>query len=283
MFDGAPVMGERDANYDWSQFTTKTSPGINGSASPVRNGPQISTNKGGNDGNSGGVQTNAAARRAVGGGGGTSRFTGTVPEGFKAQQVNGKWVLVGPDGKTYKKGDAVSFKEKYDTGGKTGGFGDSFYNKYRDASMAYYSPELAKQYTKAKSSLTFDHARAGTLQSSMASENLADLVYQNTMNDALIRSKADNATTQLKNSVAAQKTNALTQLYATEDPGVAANTATNSVRTLQNTTPEFSPLGELFQNAVVGASNYASAYNNQRNWGATPSGSGGSGSGRVVS
>lgn len=284
LFDGTPVMGERDATYDWSKFTTKTTGGGAGTTQRPVN-PSIIMNGGGKDadrrdGNTpyGNDQNSSYNRNAKAGGG--TKFTGTVPEGYTAKKVNGQWVLVGSDGKTYKKGDTVAYKEKYDTGAKTGGFGDDFYNKYRDATLAYYEPELAKQYEKARSNLTYDHARAGTLQSSMAGENLADLLYQNTNNTAMIRSKADAATGQLKTSVAGQKAAALGQLYATEDPGIAANVATNSVRNLQSTTPEFEPMGQLFNNAVVGATNYAGAYNDYQNWG-SPSGNS-RGSGRTI-
>jgi hypothetical protein len=301
LFDGKPVMAEREAVYDWKAFNEAL----------AKRQAQLSASQGNNQSTDDGfwnddffgldtiidrkknqnvdpfaglkLPEGFTVKEITTGGSGNPGIT--IP-GFPDFKIPGKnkapttsYVLVGPDGRQYKPGDELKYMEKYDTGERKGGFGDNFYNKYRRASLGYYMPELEKQFTKAKSNLNFDHARAGTLQSSMASENVADLVYQNTMNKALLRSKADNATTQLKNSVAAQKSAALTQLYSTEDPTIAANTATNSVRTLQNTTPEFSPMGELFKNAVVGASNYASAYNDQQNWGTPP---GAQTSGRVV-
>jgi hypothetical protein len=282
LFDGAPVMGERDATYDWSQFTTKANGGGAGTTTPAKPSFRVSGNGDLRDagGYGSGQNSSYSKNPTVQAKGGGRKFTGTVPEGYTAKRVNGQWVLVGPDGKTYKKGDTVGYKEKYDTGQKTGGFGDDFYNKYRSATLGYYEPELAKQYDKARSNLTYDHARAGTLQSSMAGDNLADLLYQNTNNLAMIRSKADAATGQLKTSVAGQKAAALGQLYATEDPGIAANVATNSVRNLQSTTPEFEPMGQLFNSAVVGATNYAGAYNDYKNWG-SPSGNS-KGSGRTI-
>jgi hypothetical protein len=285
LFDGAPVMGEREATYDWSNlkqamkaydpYTTVTEKVLN----PAYN------DRPGHGEHAGGMvpkyidQTTTTLSKNF------QIDEKLIPKGYEAKityNEQGRPVvrLVDAEGNIYRRGDEIKYMEEYDTGKKTGGFDKAFYNKYRNASLDYYMPELQKQYTKAKSTLNFDHARAGTLQSSMASENVADLVYQNSMNEALLRSKADNATTQLKNSVAAQKSAALAQLYATEDPTVAANTATNSVRTLQNTTPEFSPMGELFKNAVVGASNFGSAYNQYQNWGSPP---GSSGTGRVVS
>lgn len=284
LFDGAPVMGEREAVYDWSKlndaikaydpYTTTTEKILN---------PDYFDRPGHGE-HAGGMVPQYIDKTTTTLAKNFQFDNKMLPNGFTTkitydQQGRPVVRLVDAEGKVYKSGDELKYMEKYDTGDRKGGFDKAFYNKYRNASLDYYMPELQKQYTKAKSTLNFDHARAGTLQSSMASENLADLVYQNTMNKALVRSKADNATSQLKNSVSAQKNAALTQLYATEDPTVAANTATNSVRTLQNTTPEFSPMGELFKNAVVGASNFGSAYNQYQNWGSP----GSSGAGRVVS
>lgn len=290
LFDGEAVMGDRETTYDWTAFNDAAADARR-SQTPTqttRPAPQGPMTQPPNDRNGYANRPpitppkKPSVPQAQTGGNGLKSFDDvTLPEGYKVVRGKGGYQIVGPDGKAYKSGDVLKYMGKYDTGARTGGFGDDFYNKYRTSSLDYYLPELDKQFTKAKSTLNFDHARAGTLQSSMASENVADLVYQNTMNEAMVRSKADNATAQLKNSVSAQKNGALTQLYATEDPSVAANTATNSVRTLQNSTPEFSPMGELFRNAVVGASGFAGGYNDYKNWG-SPSG-GGSGSGRTVS
>lgn len=314
LFDGTPVMGNRNATFDWTKFdqalpyfqqTQQTASPVNLNTLPRNGGPQYGgqggpgqgfgssgQNSGGGRGFGGSLDMLNPASYFGGGGNGDGSGgaangqmpAGLLPPGFTivtTYDSRGRptYQLKGPNGQLYSRGANVTYQEQYDTGAKTGGFGDAFYNNYRDANLNYYMPELAKQYDKAKSNLTFDHARAGTLQSSMASENVADLVYQKSMNDALVRSKADNATAQLRNSVAAQKSAAMGQLYATEDPSIAANTATNSVRTLQNTTPEFSPMGELFKNAVVGASGFASGYNDYKNWGSPP---GVGNSGRVV-
>lgn len=142
-----------------------------------------------------------------------------------------------------------------------GGFNDAYYNKFRQAQLDYYMPELDKQFAKAKENLAFDHARAGTSNSSMASKNLADLAYQRDLNAADITSRADNATGEQRRNVNSQKQALISQLYSTENPEVASNLALNSVRTLQNQQPQFSSIGELFKNAVVGAGNAFTAYN----------------------
>jgi hypothetical protein len=141
-----------------------------------------------------------------------------------------------------------------------GGFNDDYYNKFRQAQLDYYQPELEKQYAKSKETLAFDHARAGTTNSSMASQNLADLAYQHDLNSADIVSRADAATGEQRRNVNSQKQALIGQLYSTENPEIASNLALNSVKTLQNQQPQFSTIGELFKNAVVGASNAYTAY-----------------------
>lgn len=142
-----------------------------------------------------------------------------------------------------------------------GGFNDDYYNRFRQSQLDYYMPELNKQYEKARDALSFDHARAGTTNSSMASQNLADLAYQRDLNSADIVSRADAATGQQRQNVNAQKQALIGQLYSTENPDIASNLAVNSVKTLQNQQPQFGAIGELFKNAAVGLGSAFQSYN----------------------
>lgn len=146
------------------------------------------------------------------------------------------------------------------------GFGDGFYNKFKQANLDYYQPELARQYAKSSSDLNYSLARAGQLQSSTAGDKLADLVYQKDLNDAQISSKADAATGELRNTVSANKQAAINQLYSTEDPTMAANTATGMVRNVELTQPSFSPIGELFKPIAIGVGSGLTGYNNAKNY-----------------
>ena len=141
------------------------------------------------------------------------------------------------------------------------GFGDDFYGKYKDNYLSFYNPEVDKQFGKAKDELTYGHARSGTLNSSAAGTNLADLTYQNDINKAQIASKADAAAAGLRQNVGSQKQAVLSQLYSTENPDIAANTALNSVRTIQNAQPDLNPLGDIFKLAAVGGGAAYNAYN----------------------
>jgi hypothetical protein len=144
-----------------------------------------------------------------------------------------------------------------------GGFDDAFYNKYRDASLGYSLPELENQYTKQKEQTTYDLARAGLLRSTAAGTAQADIESQKANREAALRSSADQQVADLRKNISGQQSAALSQLYATEDPNVAANTAIQSVQQAQLSTPNLQPLGELFRPLVIGALSSANAgYNN---------------------
>jgi hypothetical protein len=148
-------------------------------------------------------------------------------------------------------------------------FGDikpGFYNKYQKNYMGYYRPEMMTQYRKARGGLNFDLARAGTLKSSVAAEQMADLEKQRLQQDASIRSKADAEVGRLRNQVSDAKSASIGQLYATEDPSLAANLASNSVASQLKETPKFDPLGEVFNIAALGAAGFLNA-NSSRAYG----------------
>jgi len=131
-------------------------------------------------------------------------------------------------------------------------FNDDFYNKYNKAELDYTLPQLQTQYDTAKSGMTYDLARAGTLRSSAAGYAQGLLENQNAVNEAGIRAKADTDTAALRSSIQQQQQQAYNQLYATEDPTVAANTAANSVANAQLQQPNTGALGDLFKPIAIG-------------------------------
>jgi len=142
-------------------------------------------------------------------------------------------------------------------------FGDPFYNKYTKASLDYNLPQLTTQYDKAKRDMTYDLARAGTLRSTAAGEAQGFLENERAVNEAGLRAKADVDTAALRQSIASQQQQAYNQLYATEDPAVAANTATSMVGNAQLAQPNLSPLGELFKPLVIGAAGAIQGFGDQ--------------------
>jgi hypothetical protein len=145
-------------------------------------------------------------------------------------------------------------------------FGDEFYGKYRKAGLDYNLPQLTTQYDKAKRDMTFDLARAGTLRSSIAGQAQGMLENENAVNEAGIRAKADTDTAALRQSIASQQQQSYNQLYATEDPAVAANTATGMVANAQLSQPNLQPLGDLFKPIVIGAGSAYNAYDSTSNY-----------------
>jgi hypothetical protein len=146
--------------------------------------------------------------------------------------------------------------------GGGGGFGANFYDKYRQSQLDYYLPQETEQYQGARTNLDYSLARAGQLNSSVADMDVAKLAKQDLLNQAQITSQADVATGNLRNQIQQEQQTALNQLYSTEDPTVAANTAENMVANAQLTKPILNPAGALFAPLVVGVGNALQGYTN---------------------
>jgi len=131
-------------------------------------------------------------------------------------------------------------------------FGDTFYEKYRKAGLDYTLPQLEKQYGEAKRTSEADLARAGLLRSGAAGFVQNKLTEQQGVNEAALKAKADTDTAELRKSIAAQQQQAYNQLYATEDPTVAANTAATSAGNAQLQQPNPGALGDMFKPIAIG-------------------------------
>jgi hypothetical protein len=171
-----------------------------------------------------------------------------------------------------------------DPNAKTGGFGDDFYNKYRQSILDYYNPQEGDQYNTARSDLSASLARSGQLQSSTATYDIGKLAKQDALNRAQIASQADTQTGSLRTTISQDEQSALNQLYSTEDPSVAANTAGNMVAAANLTKPLLNPAGALFQPISVGVGNALTGFLNPTAYinpniasASTPSGAQGSG------
>jgi hypothetical protein len=145
---------------------------------------------------------------------------------------------------------------------KTGGFGDDFYNKYRQSILDYYMPQEGDQYNTARSDLAASLARAGTLDSSLATFDIGKLSKQDALNRAQIASGADTQTGTLRTTISQDEQSALNQLYSTEDPTVAANTAGNMVANAQISRPQLNPAGALFAPITAGVGNALTGFLN---------------------
>ena len=137
------------------------------------------------------------------------------------------------------------------------------YDKYNQAQLDYNEPQLATQFDQAKKKLTYDTARAGILRSKAAADATGLLEQQDLTGDAAIRAQADSSTAGLRQNVMNEKQSAINQLYSTEDPTIAANTATGMVQQGAITAPNLTPLGAMFTPLIVGgAGALGQAYSN---------------------
>lgn len=156
-------------------------------------------------------------------------------------------------------------------GTPTGGLGDAFYNAYGDAYKGYYTPQQDEQFGDAQKEMTFRLARHGLLRSTMAGDEMADLARQDALGRASINQEADRAVGDLRSRVNQEKSQAITQAYAVEDPNVAVSQALNNVNNLRTSKPEFNPLGEVFRLAAVGGAAGLKGYRNNQLYGPSSS------------
>lgn len=147
-------------------------------------------------------------------------------------------------------------------GSTTSPFGSDFYNKYTNSILNYYMPQEGQQYNTARSGLSYSLARAGQLNSSVAGMDIGNLANQDAINRAQIASGADTQTAALRSTIQNDEQTALNQLYSTEDPSVAANTAQNMVANANLTKPLLNPAGALFAPITVGVGNALSGFTN---------------------
>jgi hypothetical protein len=156
------------------------------------------------------------------------------------------------------------------------GFDDDYFRNFATSTNEYQMPQEEKQYADAKKELTFRHARAGTLNSSMAANNTADLAKQNALNRATVLQQGDQAAANLRSRVASEKAGLISQLNSTSDPDLAATSALTASKGIGQDQPSLSPLGQMFNVGIVGAGNYMQGYNTGQAYKSAGFGSGGS-------
>lgn len=167
-----------------------------------------------------------------------------------------------------------------------GVFDPQYYQKYQDAYVDNYNPQVDKQFKDARLGLKYNLARAGTTDSTGGQKTFGDLVtgYDDARRD--VASQAVDATNKLKSQVEDQKTDLYNQNSASADPSLSAIQAVSRAGAMA-TPASYSPIGDLFSGLV----NSAGAYYAGRNQ-ALPAGYAarfapgatlpGGGSGRVV-
>lgn len=136
-------------------------------------------------------------------------------------------------------------------------FNDDFYDGRSQAYQDYATPQLTDQFDEAQKNLTFNLARGGNLKSQAGIDQVAKLAKQFAFQEANVLTEADRQRQALQTSVNNERQSLFNQLDASADPTAAANGALTQSNFLSTQTPNFSPLGDLFQNvALTGANNY---------------------------
>src|SRR6516165_8796401 len=275
-FEGTPVTKDTTSAYDWSKFNPAdvgkyiAAGGTGDQTDPTQYGLP-SGYKVGMVTPSTGVST-PSTKAAYGSGApsasswGNNQLSYKSPAQLGAARAPGAasvWGVTDPSGKTTIPGSDLEVTTQTPTGETTGGFDQPFYDKYKQGILDYYMPQVSDQYNLARNELTYRLARAGTLDSSAAGTDVADLAKQNTLNEANVRSQADTAAGDLRTQVAGEEQKAVSQLYATEDPEVAANQATSAVRDISLQQPNLSPLSAIFNVADIRGANILKGYQGQ--------------------
>lgn len=257
IFNGAPVMGTKTSNFDWSTFN----PGIPGvtAASALPAGYKTVQIPGATTTAASPTSLNTAyagqySNNPSGGGGGSGRDPTQIAAGPAAgsQAYSAPtWGLQDASGKITKQGDPLSISSQYDTGQKTGGFDDAFFNDYKQKVLDYYQPDEQRQYDSAQRDLKYSLARAGTLQSSTAADKQGELAYSDALQKANIVANANSQEGQLKSQIQSNKQALINQLYSTEDPTLTANLAESSAQATRLQDPTLTPAAALFTPALT--------------------------------
>jgi hypothetical protein len=253
IFNGAPVMGTKTSNYDWSTFTPGSgrmpASGMPAGYTAVQI-PATTTSSTG---------ATAAPRSGITGMN-TNNTPIYAPTSSPATSASGgfTWGLQDASGKITKQGDPLNITSQYDTGQRTGGFDDAFYNDYKQKVLDYYQPDEQRQYDEAQRDLTYNLARAGTLQSSTAGDKMGELAYNDALQKANIVANANTQTGNLQNQIQSNKESLINQLYATDDPTLTANLAESSAQASRLQDPMLTPAASLFAPALSAVGSIAS-------------------------
>lgn len=135
------------------------------------------------------------------------------------------------------------------------GFDDSFFDQRADDYLAYANPQIDKQFNDVGDQLVYALARAGTGQSSVATNRWGRLQseYDQAREQAGLTAQghADAARQQLADERAK-----LTSLVQSGADPAAINSMLPSIASALDTGPVHGPIGPLFQNATAGIGAY---------------------------
>lgn len=194
-----------------------------------------------------------------------------------------QWGLFNKSGDLMNSNDTLEglSKSNYYYGGtdgveKTGGIGDGYYQGVRDNVYTLGMADLTDQTNKARENLLYSLARAGLTQSSVGNQTQAELAQRQADATGKLSLQADDAVNKTKVGVEQERANALAQLYATENPDMAANNAITKSALILQDKPDYNPIGDIFQGLGQGIGTLVSGIRRSNAYSSGGSGSSGS-------
>lgn len=141
-----------------------------------------------------------------------------------------------------------------------GMFDEPYFDHFKSDYLNYYTPQVDKQFGRAKQDLSYDLARKGVTNSTPGNKRFADLIDMYGQRRNEVASNALSATAGLKTQVEANKSELYNQNTTSADPSLAAQNSVSRVNSL-TTPPVYSPLADLFAGAVNGGAQYLGQQN----------------------
>jgi hypothetical protein len=129
---------------------------------------------------------------------------------------------------------------------KFGGFDDGFYNQRALDYEGFAVPQQVQQYDRTKKNLTYSLARSGLLNSSVQAEKSGALERENAQQLRNIADTGRTQSNQLRQDVEQQRSNLVSQVQASADPGSASAQALRTSLAFQQPT-SFAPIGDFFE------------------------------------
>lgn len=126
-------------------------------------------------------------------------------------------------------------------------FNDPYFDNYRQEYMAYYQPQLDRQFQDAKRKAVLGLHRTGNLSSSAGAGKLGELTRAYNDNRTMLANNALSAVNDLRGRIEESRNNLYSQNRSAADPSAAASQAAAQAGYL-GAPPTFSPLGQLFGN-----------------------------------
>lgn len=134
--------------------------------------------------------------------------------------------------------------------------GNGYYRNIRNSYESFYNPQLDDQYNDAQEKTTYGLGRQGILQSDIAGEKFGKLKERYDTTKQSVASQALAAANAARAQVAQAKQNLYALNESSADPSLARQSASSAIAGL-NTSPSFTPLGDIFAGLIAQGTNAA--------------------------